>query len=327
MGEVFVLGFDGLELPHWLRDFAERFGLGGVLLFDEQARGGGVRNIESRQQLRGLCRQIAALPSAPLVLIDQEGGQVCRLKEQRGFAPLPSAEEMAELSPTKQQVLLDSSYAEMADLGIQVNLAPVVDCNLDPQAPEVGARGRSYSKYPAAVHGYALRHAKAARKVGIGLCIKHYPGLGSAQFNTHLEACILEDIPSEPLQLFAELAPQIPMHGVLMSHVCAPQWGHLPTSLNPQAAAALLRQAPQAWLFTDDLQMQALQQYCSTEQACQLALIAGCQLLLLGNNLLQQQEQCVHYVQSLLKAAQQQPLLAKNLQQAISDNTQRKAFN
>ncbi len=100
VGELFILGFFGKTVPAWLKQFAARYGLGGVILFDYSCRTQQYdNNIESPEQVRRLCGEIAALPSAPMVFIDQEGGLVRRLKESRGFAPLPSAKEFNQLAP------------------------------------------------------------------------------------------------------------------------------------------------------------------------------------------------------------------------------------
>jgi beta-N-acetylhexosaminidase len=98
-GERFVLGFKGQRVPEWLADFARRFGLGGVILFDYDAtakRYG--NNVTSPEQVRELCAALAALPSSPLIFVDQEGGKVRRLKEELGFRPLPSAEAFNRLT-------------------------------------------------------------------------------------------------------------------------------------------------------------------------------------------------------------------------------------
>jgi beta-glucosidase-like glycosyl hydrolase len=88
VGELFILGFFGKAIPTWLRQFAARYGLGGVILFDYSCQTRRYdNNIESPEQLRGLCQEISALPSGPMVFIDQEGGMVRRLKESSGFAP------------------------------------------------------------------------------------------------------------------------------------------------------------------------------------------------------------------------------------------------
>ncbi len=316
VGKLFGLGFDGLSVPAWLRKFTEQWGLGAVILFDKHLSGK-KRNIISKKQLIELCEDIASLPSKPLVLIDQEGGEVCRLREELGFTHLPSAKQMASLPLTEQQKLLDESYQEMAEFGIGMNLAPVIDCELRPDAPIV-RRGRAYHAETEEVAGYALRHAKAASRWGVGLCLKHYPGLGAATTDTHQGGCLLSNsLATEPLGLFAELVPKIPGGAVLLSHAIAPQWGKLPVSLNPTAIEALLTVAPKAWLISDDLQMQAIQQYCSTEIACQKAIKAGCHLLLICNSLLQQEEECERYIQSLLTAVEKDTLLAEACYRAI----------
>ena len=87
IGELFILGFFGKTVPAWLEQFAARYGLGGAILFDYSCRTQQYdNNIESPEQVQLLCAQIAALPSGPMVFIDQEGGLVRRLKESRGFA-------------------------------------------------------------------------------------------------------------------------------------------------------------------------------------------------------------------------------------------------
>ena len=100
IGELFILGFFGKTIPAWLQEFAARYGLGGVILFDYSCQTQKYdNNIESPEQVRRLCEEISSLPSRPMVFIDQEGGLVRRLKEGRGFKPLPSAKEFNHLSP------------------------------------------------------------------------------------------------------------------------------------------------------------------------------------------------------------------------------------
>ena len=103
IGELFILGFFGKTVPAWLKEFAGRYGLGGVILFDYSCQTQKYdNNIDSPEQVQRLCAEIAALPSAPMVFIDQEGGLVRRLKESRGFAPLPSAKEFNHLAPDRK---------------------------------------------------------------------------------------------------------------------------------------------------------------------------------------------------------------------------------
>ena len=103
-------------------------------------------NIESPEQVQRLCAEIAALPSSPMVFIDQEGGLVRRLKESRGFTPLPSAKEFNHLAAgSKSANILAASFAEMRQLGIHYDFAPVIDVDYNPDNPNIGKIKRSYS--------------------------------------------------------------------------------------------------------------------------------------------------------------------------------------
>src|SRR5207245_4904057 len=125
IGELFILGFFGKTVPVWLKEFAARYGLGGVILFDYSCRTQQYdNNIESPEQVQRLCREIAALPSGPMVFIDQEGGLVRRLKESRGFAPLPSAKESNHLAQDETRAILTGSFAELRRPGLQYDLGP-----------------------------------------------------------------------------------------------------------------------------------------------------------------------------------------------------------
>src|ERR1700676_5212143 len=113
VGECFILGFFGKAVPPWLKQFATRYGLGGVILFDYSCRTRQYdNNIESPEQLRGLCQEISGLPSGPMVFIDQEGGLVRRLKESLGFRPLPSAKQFNDLTADQKRKILAESFSE-----------------------------------------------------------------------------------------------------------------------------------------------------------------------------------------------------------------------
>ena len=139
IGELFILGFFGKAVPAWLRDFAARYSLGGVILFDYSCQTKQYdNNIHSPAQLQSLCAEIADLPSRPLVFIDQEGGLVRRLKEGKGFAPLPSAKEFNLLVPRAKREILSKSFAEMRRLGSHYDFAPVIDVDYNADNPNIG---------------------------------------------------------------------------------------------------------------------------------------------------------------------------------------------
>src|SRR5215218_144559 len=164
VGELFILGFFGKSVPLWLKQFAARYGLGGVILFDYSCQTREYdNNIESPEQVRSLCAEISALPSSPMVFIDQEGGLVRRLKEARGFAPLPSAKEFNHLAVEEKRKILATSLGELRALGIHYDFAPVIDIDYNPDNPNIGKIKRSYSADIAAVEANALLMDEVAR--------------------------------------------------------------------------------------------------------------------------------------------------------------------
>ena len=194
IGELFILGFFGKTVPVWLKEFAARYGLGGAILFDYSCRTQQYdNNIELPEQVQRLCAEIAALPSNPMVFIDQEGGLVRRLKESRGFAPLPSAKEFNHLAPDRKRAILTASFAEMRRLGIHYDFAPVVDVDYNPENPNIGGVKRSFSADIAEVEANALLANEVARAQRIGLCLKHFPGIGGAVVDSHQEFMDISD--------------------------------------------------------------------------------------------------------------------------------------
>lgn len=290
IGELFVLGFKGPTVPDWLIRFSEKHGLGGVILFDFDVQSRKYENnIRSREQLRDLCTALHALPSHPQILIDQEGGKVRRLKESLGFAPLPSAKELASMGRDVSEPLLRQAFREMKDLGIDVDLAPVIDLDLNPENPDIGAIARSPSRDRSVAYDYAQRMISIAEEVGLGLCLKHYPGLGGAQTNSHLELTRLDRPGDEQLSLFTEVAGDMVDPMVLISHAICADWDDEPVSVSQKCLRPLATACPTALLITDDIQMQGLQRKYSSEIAAERALRAGIDWILIGNNLLDEQ--------------------------------------
>jgi beta-N-acetylhexosaminidase len=301
-GELLMVGFHGTELPEWLVDFEARHGLGGVILFDRDLeRQTDLRNIESPEQVRALCASIHALRSRPLVFIDQEGGLVRRLKPARGFAELPSAARVGLEPASKMRPLIETSYAEMADLGIDLNLAPVVDLNTNPDNPNIGAIERSFSADPAEVRRCVAIYSEAAAKAGLQLCLKHYPGLGGATTDSHTAITDLSTtISDEQLALFFELCAKIPGAAVLVSHGLVRDWDpDWPVSISGPAIARLRDALPEALLITDDVQMQGLQAFCPTVEGSLRAIEAGIDLVCIGNNLRSEAGECTRVAEEI----------------------------
>jgi beta-N-acetylhexosaminidase len=329
IGELFILGFFGKTVPAWLKEFAGRYGLGGVILFDYSCRTQQYdNNIESPEQVQRLCGEISALPSSPLVFIDQEGGLVRRLKESRGFAPLPSAKEFNHLAPDQKRTILTESFAEMGRLGIDYDFAPVIDVDYNPDNPNIGKVKRSYSADIAEVEANALLANEVAREQRIGLCLKHFPGIGGAVVDSHQEFMDISDaLRPEQEELFYSLAPKMFGDAVLVSHAIVSQWdGDRPMTLSAAGLGRLRRRLPDTLLITDDMQMQGLQKALGTREASLQSLRAGIDMLCIGNNLLDQEQEMAGIAAGITERLRDRTLSAAAIERSIARVARRKAL-
>jgi beta-N-acetylhexosaminidase len=329
VGNALMLGFQGTELPDWILDFEKRFGLGGVILFDRDLRSrSDLRNIESKEQVRALCDRVHALDSRPMVFIDQEGGRVTRLKVERGFRALPSAAEFATMDDARARSVVESSFTEMASLGIDFNLAPVIDLNINPSNPNIGALERSFSSDAMEVRRCVGLCSEAAKKVGLQLCLKHFPGLGGAETDSHTDLTdITDSIDSAQLALFDELCPTIPGSAILLSHGLVRNWdSDWPVSLSRTAVDLVRRSNPEALIITDDMQMQGLRTFCSVVDGGVRAHRAGADLLCVGNNLEEGADESVLLAEALAENASRSVEERERTDSAIARVERRKEF-
>ncbi len=329
VGELFILGFHGKVIPPWLKDFAARFRLGGVILFDYSCQARQYdNNIASPAQVQSLCADIAELPSGPLVFIDQEGGLVRRLKDSLGFQPLPSAKDFNRLGEGEKRTILAASYGEPRRLGIRYNFAPVIDVDYNPDNPNIGKIKRSYSADIGEVEANVRLVDAAAREARIGLCLKHFPGIGGASVDSHLEFMDISDaLPVEQEELFYALAPQSFGDAVLVSHAIVRPWdAHHPMTLSSAGIGRLRRRLPETLLITDDMQMQGLQKALGTAEACLRAVGAGMDMVCIGNNLFDQEQEMAGIAEAIADAAREGALDQVAVGQSIARVRKRKAL-
>lgn len=245
-------------------------------------------NIHSYEQLKELCQNIKQLPSSPDIFIDQEGGKVRRLKETQGFAPLPSAEDFSKLGVETKKAVLLKSYSQMKELGIDYNLAPVIDINLNSDNPNIGALKRSFSSSTEVIEENLLLINEVAKETNLKLCLKHYPGLGGATTDSH--NCITDiskTLNDSQLELFYKYGNKIHGQAILVSHGFVKQWDEtFPCTLSEPIISRLKQKCPDTLIISDDMQMHGVLDVSgSLESACQKALKAGVHRICIGNNL------------------------------------------
>ncbi len=292
IAQMLVVGFRGLtaqeaDVAPYIRDW----GLGGVVLFDyDVPLGVPVRNIQGPAQVRALTAGLKALSPVPLIVCcDQEGGRVARLNERHGFPPTLSAQALGErndLAYTRQQA--GAMAATLAEAGINLNLAPVVDVNLNPQNPIIGQLGRSFSADPQVVAAHALEFIRAHREWGVLCTLKHFPGHGSSRGDTHLGFVDVTDTWS-PVELepYRRIIAAGEADVIMTAHVFNARLDpEHPATLSQKTIDGLLRGELgfQGVVMSDDLQMGAIRQRYSYEKAVELCILAGVDLLAIANN-------------------------------------------
>jgi beta-N-acetylhexosaminidase len=286
---LLVVGFRGLEVSaddpivKAIRDE----GLGGVILFDRDQQTGEARNIVSPDQLRDLTAALREAAVRPLwIAVDQEGGRVARLGPQNGFFPTLSQAEIEGADPTEARQIAIATAATLDSMGIDLNLAPVVDLNVNPDNPSIGALGRSFSADPDVVVNLADAVIRGHHDKGVLTCIKHFPGLGSATGDTDRGFVdVTETWTPRELEPFAQLVASRVTDTVMVANALNRNLDpDLPSTLSA-ATVALLR-SDLGWdgvVITDDLQAGALSAAYDDEEIVSLALEAGNDVLLFAN--------------------------------------------
>jgi beta-N-acetylhexosaminidase len=301
-GQMLLVGFRGAEpapgTPQELPILGQiaALNLGGVILFDRDAAlKSPERNITSPEQVQRLTAALQAAAKsagAPALFIgvDQEGGRVQRLRAARGFPETPPASELCPVGDPGPALAAGTQVgATLAGLGVNVDFAPVADVNVNPQNPAIGALGRSFSADPAQVAACAGAFARGLKSQGLLTAAKHFPGHGSSTTDSHLGFTDVTATWTEAELLpFRELTRQGLADMVMTAHVFNARLDEgQPATLSRPVIHGLLRQGLGfgGVVVTDDLQMRAVSAHYGLKEALRLAVQAGADVLLIGNNL------------------------------------------
>ena len=299
IANMFVLGFEGTTLTRTspiVRDVCEK-GLGGVILF--------AKNVSSPSQLKALTAQLSQCRHKPLIAVDQEGGKVRRIRFGQAY---PRASQAGRMGTAKAKKIYNVMAKELHDLGINYNLAPVADLAIEPKNYIIKKLGRSFGKDPKRVIQYNNVFINAMHRHRILTSLKHFPGHGSSLGDTHRGFVdVSRQHQPEELEPFGNRYAD----SIMVAHVvCEPitEPGR-PASLSPKAISILRRHNPQTVAITDDLQMGAIRkQFGSLSDIVRLAITAGDDLLLFGNQLTQKNKvttrQLINIVRRLIQAGE-----------------------
>lgn len=281
IGQLFMAGLPGPQMDEETEALIRDYNLGGLILFS--------RNIEEPIQLTRLCRDLQEASmryhGLPLLLaVDQEGGRVARLREP--FTRFPgNATIVLDPNPVEKAMEFGLITAkEMKMVGLNMNLAPVVDVQRGELEKHLG--GRTFGEDPEMVALLGRTVVRSLQENGVMAVAKHFPGLGRAGLDPHfhlprIEADIKEIEEVNLLPFKATIDEGV--SSIMTSHAIYPALDpERPATLSPAILTHLLREKMKfdGLIITDDLEMGAVTKQWGVAQGAAAAFEAGADILL-----------------------------------------------
>ena len=279
-----MLDIDGLGLTPADRELLREPAVGGVILFS--------RNFDSVDKLIDLVADIRALRSPPLlVAVDHEGGRVQRFRD--GFTPVPPMRLVGRQfrdDPDRAIALARQAgwliASELRAVGIDLCFAPCVD--LDWGVSDI-IGDRSFHRNPDIVGDLAASFSRGLRSAGMAAVAKHFPGHGAVVADSHLKlpldrrdyGDLLDDMRPYERLISNSLAA-----GVMTAHIVYKEVDELPASFSEFWIQRELRSRLgfDGAVFSDDLSMKATRDYGTMPERAELALTAGCDMVVICND-------------------------------------------
>ena len=299
IGQRLIVGFHGETVPQELIRLDEEWGFGGFILFK--------RNITELEQLFSLNESLLALGRGvmPFVGVDQEGGRVARLTEP--FTPFPDMACVGQHGTVSMAYEVGAILGrELSVAGFDLNFAPVLDVNTNPQNPIIGTRAISSSPEVVATLGRSL--IQGLHDNSVVACGKHFPGHGDTREDSHVTLPVCDRTEEEllsvemlPYRRLVDDSARLDM--VMLSHVLYPALDpKLPASLSQRVIQDFLRSEVgfRGATISDDLEMAAIADNYSMEEVTHLGLEAGLDLFLVCHSL----ERQVEVLETLMKVAE-----------------------
>ena len=301
--QMFVLGISGEGYEKALSD-----GLGGVIFFTD--------DIQSPEQFKSLiekCKQFALV--SPFLSIDQEGGRVERTQNIHNGKKYLSAKYAYE----KGLEFLENQTKEIAEelksYGINLNFAPCIDVNTNPNNPIIGERAFS-SRVEDVIEAEKIVSA-TYRNNGIIPCAKHYPGHGDADADSHLTLpqidLSLEEMEKTHIRPFAECAKEIEMVMVAHLHCTCFEKDVIPTSLSKNAIGYLRNTLGfEGVTISDDMIMKGVAKFGEIE-AVEMGIRAGLNMFIYRNS----NPEIIKMIETVAKHAEQDKELAEKINKSF----------
>ncbi len=284
ISQMLMIGFQGKTVSDTMliNDLSERE-VGGVILF--------AANIESPAQLNQLTDQLKSFSNIPLFIsVDQEGGKVARLNASNGYQSTYTAFRIGTYfnNEFETRSWAGQMATWLSDAGINIDLAPVSDVDVNPTSPAIGNLDRSFSKIPDTVYQHCFWFIDEFHQRNIISTLKHFPGHGSAATDSHLGFTdITNTWADSELIPYKRLIKSGYKDFIMSGHLFnAKLDSDYPASLSHKVLTGLLRDSLgfDGLIITDGMFMGAISNNYSFDKAVELAINAGNDILLYTSN-------------------------------------------
>ena len=308
---MFILGTDGDGYKKALSN-----GLGGMIFF--------TKDIQTPNQFKTLINDIKSISKiTPFLSIDQEGGRVERTENIHNGKKYLSAKFAFEKGEDFLKKQTENIANELKSYGINLNFAPCIDVNTNPNNPIIGER--AFSNTPDDVIRAEKIVSQTYRENGIIPCAKHFPGHGDAKTDSHLTLpeinLTLQEMEKTHIKPFKACAKNIEMVMVAHLHCTCFEKDVIPTSLSKKTISYLREKLGfEGVTISDDMIMKGVAKFGNVE-ACEMGIRAGLNMFIYRNST----PQTINIIETIAKKAETDDELRQNIEKSYEKITHLKS--
>ena len=299
--QMFILGTEGNGYKDALKN-----NLGGIIFFS--------KDIQSKNQFKNLIKEIKSQSlTMPFLSIDQEGGRVERTENIHNGKKYLSAKFAFEKGDEFLEKQTEEISKELKSYGINLNFAPCIDVNTNPNNPIIGER--SFSSNVEDVINAEKIVSQTYRKNGIIPCAKHFPGHGDASADSHLTLpkinLTLEEMEKTHIKPFALCADKIEM--IMIAHLHCTCFDVVPTSLSKNAISYLRNKIGfKGITISDDMIMKGVSSF-GAQEACEMGIRAGLNMFIYRNS----NPETIEIIENIAQKAENDNELKQNIENSF----------
>ncbi|WP_339315280.1 beta-N-acetylhexosaminidase [Paenibacillus sp. FSL R10-2734] len=282
IGQMLLVGIDGTVLDDQAKRMIAEDKVGGIILYKNN-----IQDLKGMVSLVNSMKESNSDNPIPLFMsVDQEGGKVSRMPKE--YASIPSNAKVGTRNDADAAEMMGKLLArEVISAGFNMNFAPVLDINSNPNNPVIGAR--SFGNSAELVSTLGIAEMKGIESEGVVPVVKHFPGHGDTSVDSHLDLPIVNKTAEELAKLEwlpFQAAIKEGTDAVMVAHILFPKLDpDKPASLSSKIIGELLREEMnyQGLVITDDLTMGAIMKNYDLANAAVDTVIAGSDILLIAH--------------------------------------------